>query len=61
MSQKYQTLSVPVTQNIEMLTHALSCITIIFIPDKEPKYRTGQIVFTMLVGVCSKEAGQLWL
>jgi len=42
LSQKYQTLAVPVSlaQNIELLTHALSGITIISILDKEPKYRT---------------------
>jgi len=36
---KYRTLSVPVSvaQNIEILTHALSGITIISIPDKELK------------------------
>src|SRR6218665_2669659 len=32
-------MAVPVAQNIELFTHALSGITIIFIPDKEPKYR----------------------
>jgi len=32
LSPKYWT-----TQNIELFTHALSDITIIFIPDKEPK------------------------
>ena len=40
--QKYRTLTVPmsIAQNIELLTSALSGITIIFIPDKEPKYWT---------------------
>jgi len=39
LSPKYQTLAVPVlvAQNIELLQHALSGITIISIPDKEPE------------------------
>jgi len=37
VSPKYRTLAV--TQNIELFIHALSGITIVFIPDKEPKYR----------------------
>src|SRR6218665_2089667 len=43
-SQKYRTLTVPmsVAQNIELLTSALSGITII-IPDKEPKYWTVRL------------------
>src|SRR6218665_825466 len=36
-------VSASVAQNIEPYTHALSCISIIFIPDKEPKYRTVQL------------------
>jgi len=45
LSSKYRTLAVPVsvTQNIELFTHALSGITVIFIPDKEPKYRTVRL------------------
>jgi len=47
LSQKYRTLSVPMTvaHNIELLTYALSGIrpTIIFIPDKESKYRTVRL------------------
>src|SRR6218665_1232033 len=43
--QKYRTLTVPmsIAQNIELLTSALSGITIIFIPDKEPKYWTVRL------------------
>jgi len=40
-SPKYQTLFV--AQNFELITHALSGVTIIFIPDKEPKYRTVRL------------------
>jgi len=38
LSQKYMTFAVPasVAQNIQLLTHALSGINIIFISDKEP-------------------------
>jgi len=45
LSQKYWTLTVSmlVAQNIELLTHALSGITIILIPNKGPKYRTVQL------------------
>src|SRR6218665_2754119 len=45
LSPKYRTLAVPVAQNIELFTRALSNImpTIIFIPDKKPKYRTVQL------------------
>jgi len=32
-----------VAQNIELLTHALSGITIILIPNKGPKYRTVRL------------------
>jgi len=32
-----------VAQNIELLTHALSGITIIFMPDKDPKYRAVRL------------------
>jgi len=41
-SQKYRTLVVPmsVAQNIQLWTHALSGIIVIFIPDKEQKYQT---------------------
>src|SRR6218665_2075346 len=44
-SQKYRKLAVPVSmgQNIELFTHALSGITIIFILDKESKYRTVRL------------------
>ena len=40
-SPKYRTLAVPacVAQNVELFTHVLSGITIIFIPDKGPKFR----------------------
>jgi len=45
LSPKYWTLAVPmsVAQNIELFTHVLSGITIIFIPDKEPKYLTVRL------------------
>ena len=45
LSPKYRTLAVPVSvaQNIELFTHALSCIIIIFIPNKETKYRTVRL------------------
>jgi|SRR6218665_2904051 len=47
LSPKYRKLAVPVSviQNIELFAHtrALSVITIIFIPDKEPKYRTFRL------------------
>ena len=45
VSSKYQTLSmpVPVAQNIELFTHALSGITVIFILDKESKYQTVRL------------------
>jgi len=45
LSPKYWTLAVPlsVAENIELFTHALSGITIIIIPDKEPKYRTVRL------------------
>src|SRR6218665_1177655 len=36
-------LEASVAQNIEIFAHALSGIAIIFIPDKEPKYRTIQL------------------
>jgi len=42
LSPKYRTLSVSAAQNIELFIHALSGITIIFIPDKEPKNWTVQ-------------------
>jgi len=32
-----------VAQKIKLLTHALSGITIIFIPDTEPKFRTVRL------------------
>ena len=41
MALSYGTLTVSVAQNIAK--HALSSITIIFIPDKEPKYRTVRL------------------
>jgi len=43
--QKYRTMAVPVSgaQNFDLFTHALFGITIIFIPDKEPKYRTARL------------------
>jgi len=34
---------VSVGRNIELFTHALSFISIISIPDKEPKYRTVRL------------------
>src|SRR6218665_498787 len=42
LSPKYRTLAVSeyVAQNNELFTHALSVITIILLPDKEPTYRT---------------------
>jgi len=36
-------MPVSVAYNIEILTHELSGITIIFIPDKEPKYWTTRL------------------
>jgi len=48
-------LTVPmlVAQNIEIyFTHALSGITIIFIPDKEPKYRTLRLNTGNLATLC---------
>jgi len=41
--QNTGTLAVSVAQNIESFTHTLSGITIIFIPDKEPKCRTARL------------------
>jgi len=41
--QIYLILPVLVANNIELLTLALSGITAIFIPDKEPKYRTVRL------------------
>jgi len=45
LSTGHWTKAVPVSvaQNIELFTHALSIITIIFILDKEPKYRTVRL------------------
>src|SRR6218665_3520597 len=45
LSQKYRTLtmSMLVAQNIELVTLALSGITIILIPDKGPKHRTVRL------------------
>jgi len=45
LSLKYQTLTVimSVAQNTELFTHALSGITIMFIPGKEPKCRTVRL------------------
>ena|SRR6218665_541414 len=42
LSPKYRTLAVLVylAQNVEPFKHALSSITIIFIPDKDQKYLT---------------------
>jgi len=36
-------VAMSVAQNIELFTHALSGITIIFIPDKESNYRTVRL------------------
>ena len=57
LSQKYRTLTVPmsVAQNIELLTHALLFgITIIFVPNKEPKYRTVRLNAGHLATLISK-------
>ena len=42
---KYRTLAMlmSMAQNFELFTHALSGITIIFIPNKESKYRTVRL------------------
>jgi len=45
LSQKYRTLVVPMweAQNIDLLTYTLSGITIICLPDNEPKHRTVRL------------------
>jgi len=43
LSQKYMTIPMLVAQTIELLTHVLSGIAIIFLPDKEPKCWTVRL------------------
>ena len=62
LSQNYRTLTVSLSgaQNIELFTHALSGITTIFIPDKDPKYRTVRLNTGHLATLRARCAVILW-
>jgi len=54
-------VSVSVARNIELLTHALFGITVIFIPDKDPKYRTVRLNTGHLATLTPSPEILLWL